>query len=69
MGDDIKLGRVAGFPLSMNWSVLVVAWLLTWSLAAASFPGSAPGHTPGTYWPAAAAAGFFFLSLLAHEHT
>ena len=68
MGDDIKLGRIAGFPLAMNWSVLVIAWLLTWSLADGSFPHSAPGHTTGTYWLAAAgAAAFFFLSLLAHE--
>jgi len=38
MSDDIKLGRLAGFPLAMNWSVLVIAWLLTWSLATGPFP-------------------------------
>ena len=38
MSGDLKLGRVAGFPLSMNWSVLVIASLLTWSLATGSFP-------------------------------
>ena len=27
MSGDIKLGCVAGFPLSMNWSVLVIASL------------------------------------------
>ncbi len=68
MGDDIKLGRVAGFPLAMNWSVLVIAWLLTWSLATGSFPYEAPGHAAGTYWAVgAAAAVVFFGSLLAHE--
>ena len=68
MGDDIKLGRVAGFPLAMNWSVLVIATLLTWSLADGSFPHDAPGHSAATYWLAGgAAAVVFFGSLLAHE--
>lgn len=68
MTDDIKLGRIAGFPLAMNWSVLVIAWLLTWSLADGSFPHDAPGHAPGTYWlTGVAAAVVFFGSLLAHE--
>jgi Zn-dependent protease/CBS domain-containing protein len=68
MGDDLKLGRVAGFPLAMNWSVLVIAWLLTWSLATGSFPYEAPGHPDGTYWVVGLAAALvFFGSLLAHE--
>lgn len=68
MGDDLKLGRVVGFPLAMNWSVLVIAWLLTWSLATGSFPYEAPGHSDGTYWAVGlAAAAVFFGSLLAHE--
>lgn len=68
MADDIKLGRVAGFPLAMNWSVLLIAWLLTWSLATGSFPYDAPGHSPSTYWiTGLVAALVFFASLLAHE--
>lgn len=68
MGEDIKLGRVAGFPLAMNWSVLVIGWLLTWSLATGSFPHEAPGHASGTYWLAGlGAAAAFFVSLLGHE--
>lgn len=68
MGDDIKLGRVAGFPLATNWSVLVIGWLLTWSLATGSFPHEAPGHASWTYWLAGlGAAVAFFVSLLAHE--
>lgn len=68
MSGDIKLGSVAGFPLAMNWSVLVIAWLLTWSLATGSFPYDAPGHAEATYWVVGfAAAVVFFGSLLAHE--
>ncbi len=29
----IPIGRIAGFPVSVNWSVLVILWLFTWSLA------------------------------------
>jgi len=66
--DEIRLGRVAGFPVGMNWSVLVIAWLLTWSLATGGLPHGAPGHAEGTYWAAAAlAAAAFLASLLAHE--
>ena len=68
MSGDIKLGRIAGFPLSMNWSVLVIASLLTWSLATGSFPSDAPGHSNVTYWVVGlGAATVFFGSLLAHE--
>lgn len=66
--DEIRLGRIGGFPVAMNWSVLIIAWLLTWSLATGGLPHGAPGHTPGTYWGAAAVAAVAFLaSLLAHE--
>lgn len=68
MNDDIKLGRIAGFPLAMNWSVLVIVWLLTWGLADEVLPNAAPGHSPATYWAAGlVGAVLFFGSLLAHE--
>ena len=66
--DEISLGRIAGFPVTMNWSVLIIAWLLTWSLATGGLPRGAPGHAVGTYWAAGAVAAVaFFASLLAHE--
>ena len=68
MKDDIRLGRIAGFPLAINWSVLVVLGLLTLSLADGSLPEAAPGHAPGVYWVAGLiGALLFFGSLLAHE--
>ena len=68
MTDDIRLGRIAGFPLAMNWSVLAIIWLLTWGLADGALPADAPGHAPATYWIAALVAALvFFASLLAHE--
>ncbi len=69
MDDGISLGRVAGLPLSVHWSVLVIMWLFTWSLAAL-LPDVAPGHSSVTYWLAGACgAAVLLLSLLAHELT
>lgn len=33
MRDAIPLGRIAGFVVNVHWSVLVILWLFTWSLA------------------------------------
>ena len=53
MDGGIPLGRVAGFALSVDWSVLVILWLFTWSLAA-TLPDIAPGHPSNAYWLAGA---------------
>ena len=53
MDEGIRLGKVVGFPLSIDWSVLVIMWLFTWSLAATP-PDTAPGHSSITYWLAGA---------------
>ena len=67
MADGIPLGKVAGFPLTAHWSVLVIMWLFTWSLAA-TLPATAPGHSSSAYWLAGACgAAVLLASLLAHE--
>ena len=69
MDDGIPVGKVVGFPLSIDWSVLVIMWLFTWSLAA-TLPDAAPGHSSITYWLAGACgAAVLLASLLAHELT
>ena len=62
------MGRVAGIPIDVHWSVGVIFALVTWQLAGVVFPDRyGPGHHPA-YWVAAiAAALLFFLSLLLHE--
>ena len=40
----IPLGRIAGFPVNANWSVLVILWLFTWSLAS-TLPTTATGYS------------------------
>lgn len=68
MEENVRLGRLAGIPIGMNWSVLVIVWLLAWSLAAQYLPTARPGYSSGEYWMVGAgAAVLFFSSLLAHE--
>jgi len=65
---SIRLGRIAGIRIGLNWSWLVVFALIVWSLAAAVFPSQNPGFSDGEYLAlAVAAALLFFGSLLLHE--
>lgn len=65
----IPIGRIAGFPVSLNWSVLVILWLFTWSLAE-TLPDTVPGYSPVSYWLAGGFGALILLgSLLAHELT
>ena len=68
MTASIRLGRIAGIPIGASWSVLVIALLLAWSLAASILPAQVPGLDPAVAWLAGAVgAGLFLGSLLAHE--
>lgn len=68
MHESFRLGRIAGVPIGGNWSLLVIFWLITWSLAGVVLPEREPGHASATYWFAAVATALlFFAGLLAHE--
>jgi Zn-dependent protease len=65
--EDIPLGRIGGCPVNVNWTVLVILWLFTWSLAA-SLPRTAPGYPTVIYWLVGVTGAVVLLaSLLAHE--
>jgi Zn-dependent protease len=65
---SLRLGRVAGIEIGVNWSWLVVFALITWTLASAVFPSTNPGLSKGAHVAMAiVAAVLFFASLLAHE--
>jgi Zn-dependent protease len=65
---SVRLGRIAGVDVGVNWSWLVVFALITWSLASGVFPDQDPGRSRPTYVAMAlVAAVLFFASLLAHE--
>lgn len=68
MRASFRLGRVAGVPVGVNWSVLVIFLLIAWALSASLFPRSYPGHSAVAYGAAGlSAAVVFFVGLLAHE--
>ena len=68
MTTTLRLGRIGGVEIGINWSWLAIVVLLTWSLAAGVFPETNPGLSDGTYVAmAAVAVPFFFACLVAHE--
>jgi Zn-dependent protease/CBS domain-containing protein len=68
VNENLSLGRIAGIHVGLNWSLLVVAALIAWSLATGILPSASPGQTSGAYWTAGVVSAFLFLvSLLAHE--
>ncbi|MBX7160596.1 MAG: site-2 protease family protein [Acidimicrobiia bacterium] len=68
MSEQVRVGRIFGIEVGFNWSLLVIFWLVAWTLAAGYLPQAAPGYTTVEYWVAGAAGAFlFFTSLLAHE--
>ena len=48
MKASFRLGRIAGVPVGVNWSVLIIFALITWALSAVQFPAAYPG---GLLWP------------------
>src|ERR1700674_1735906 len=68
MNENLSLGRIAGIHVGLNWSLLVVAALIAWSLATGMLPPAAPGQTSEAYWTAGVISALVYLaSLLAHE--
>ncbi|MEW2473623.1 site-2 protease family protein [Micromonospora gifhornensis] len=68
MRASFGLGRIAGVPVGVNWSVLVIFALIWWGLSANLFPVSYPNRSVVAYvFAGLAAAVVFFLGLLAHE--
>jgi Zn-dependent protease len=71
MKQTMRLGRVAGIPVGVHWSVAVIAVIITGILGGSVLP-AVPRQPAAVYWTvywivAAAAAVLFAGSLLAHE--
>jgi Zn-dependent protease/CBS domain-containing protein len=68
MNENLSLGRIAGIHVGLNWSLLVIAFLIASSLATNFLPSAAPGETSSAYWTAGIVSAFVYLAcLLAHE--
>lgn len=64
----LRLGRIAGIPISLDYSWFLIFILLTWSLAVSYFPAQFPGWTAWEYWSVGALSTILlFLSVLLHE--
>lgn len=68
MDQSIRLGRIAGIPVGVNWSVLLIFALIAWELSEIVLPAYYPGDTVTVNWLVGVLTTFlFFASLLAHE--
>lgn len=68
MDQNIRLGKIAGIPVGMNWSVLVIFFLVAWELADLVLPAYHPHDTVALYWIVGTVTTvLFFASILAHE--
>jgi Zn-dependent protease len=68
MGGNLTIGRFGGVEVRLNWSLIAVFALITWSLAEGVFPSQNPGLSHGTYIAMAIVAAVLFLaSILLHE--
>src|SRR6202011_3499444 len=68
MRSTIRLGKVFGIEIGLNWSLIFVFALVSWSLAATVLPRDVPNQSADAYWiTAVIGAIVFYGCLLAHE--
>lgn len=67
-GEGIRVGRLAGIPISIQPLWLVIVGLITWSLGTAYYPEEVPGiSSAAAYGLGFASALLLFASILLHE--
>ena len=67
-GKPIPLFKLAGFQIALDWSWLIIAVLITWTLATGVFPYYYPDLTPAAYWSMGVIAALgLFGSIILHE--
>jgi Zn-dependent protease/CBS domain-containing protein len=67
-GEGVRVGRIAGIAVHVDWSLLVIFFLLTAGLGTGIFPAWHPGWSPALVWATSVGAALaFFASVLAHE--
>jgi len=63
-----RIGRIAGIQINVDWTWLIIFFLITWSLAVGYFPFLLPGASTALYWGLGVFSSILlFLSVLAHE--
>ena len=67
-GRSIPLFRLAGFQVGVDWSWLILAVLITWTLSVGVFPYYYPDLAPAIYWSMGVIAALgLFASIILHE--
>jgi Zn-dependent protease len=65
---QIRLGRILGIPIGLDYSWFLIFALITWSLATSYFPLEFKGWPTIEYWTIGAVTSvLFFVSVLLHE--
>jgi Zn-dependent protease/CBS domain-containing protein len=68
IGNRLRLGRIFGIEILLDYSWFIVFVLVTWSLARAYFPAAHPGWPSATYWIMGILTSLlFFASVVFHE--
>ncbi len=68
VNQTMRLGRVFGLEISFHWSLILIYFLIAWTMATTVLPAAAPGSTTLAYWISGlAGSAVFYLCLLAHE--
>jgi len=66
--DSLKLGRLAGVRVGVNWSLFALAAVVAYFLATSRLPADVPGYPSGAYWLAGVfAAVALLVGVLVHE--
>ncbi len=66
--NQIRLGSIAGIPLTFDYSWFLVLFLLTWLLSVSYFPSEYKNWDKSYYWISGAITSvLFFLSVILHE--
>ena len=68
MLSGIRIGKVFGFQVVLDWSLIIIVFLVTFSLAIGAFPNWHPDWSAGLIWITAfAAAVLLMASVFVHE--
>ncbi|MGH9105772.1 MAG: site-2 protease family protein [Acidimicrobiales bacterium] len=68
MNDTIKLGRLWGVKVGVNWSLFALGGLVAYFLATSRLPADVPGYSHEAYWAAGALTAVALLAgVLVHE--